>query len=200
MGAAADLGFAAPTGAADPFDPLDPFDAEGTARWLSADELLAGATLRHEVEVPAALVGRIAGQVPGRVRLRPLTVADLQRITRAARDNEQLVSALMVKAALEQPALSFAQVHAMPIGLLEFLLAEVNRISGLTVSTDAIEDAAEQPLARAAHVLARRFGWTPQQVGELTLGQILLHLQMLREGDANDDAHTAHRVNGGRGG
>ena len=29
--------------------------------------------------------------------------------------------------------------------------------------------------------LARAFGWTPQQIGELTLGQILLHLQMLRE-------------------
>lgn len=195
MGAAADLGFATEV------DELDLADPGNTARWLSADELLAGATLRHEVEVPATLVGRVAGQVPGRVRLRPLTVADLQRITRAARDNEQLVSALMVKAALEQPALSFAQVHAMPIGLLEFLLAEVNRISGLSVSTEAIEDAAEQPLARAAHVLARRFGWTPQQVGELTLGQILLHLQMLREGDAAEaPGGTRDALNGARGG
>jgi len=28
---------------------------------------------------------------------------------------------------------------------------------------------------------ADRFGWTPQQINELTLGQILLHLQMLNE-------------------
>ena len=52
----------------------------------------------------------------------------------------------------------------------------------ISVYKQALEEAAEQPIARAAHVLAREFGWTPQQIGELTLGQILLHLQMLREG------------------
>ena len=82
--------------------------------------------------------------------------------------------------------MSVAQVNAMPIGLLEFLLAEVNRVSGLAVAPGALEHAAEHPIARAAHVLARRFGWTPQQIGELTLGQILLHLQMLGgEGQAD---------------
>ena len=86
-----------------------------------------------------------------------------------------------VHAALQVPELSLPQVSALPIGLMEFLLAEVNRISGLAVAPAALEEAAEQPIARAAHVLAREFGWTPQQIGELTLGQILLHLQMLRE-------------------
>ena len=152
--------------------------------WLSADELLAGGTLRFEVEVPAALVD--PARAPGRVRLRPLTVSDLQLITRAARDNGNLVAALMVKTAIEEPAMSVAQVNAMPIGLLEFLLAEVNRVSGLAVAPGALERAAEQPIARAAHVLARRFGWTPQQIGELTLGQILLHLQMLGDEGQTD--------------
>lgn len=155
----------------------------GSRPWLSADELLGGSALRFETEVPAALLGaaEAAGRAkaPGRVRLRPLTVSDLQLITRAARDNGQLVAALMVKTAVEEPALSIGQVNAMPVGLLEFLLAEVNRISGLAVAPGLLERAAEQPIARAAHVLARRFGWTPQQIGELTLGQILLHLQML---------------------
>jgi hypothetical protein len=36
-------------------------------------------------------------------------------------------------------------------------------------------------LVRAAFILAREFGWTPEQVGELTLGQIMLHLQLLKE-------------------
>lgn len=152
--------------------------------FLSADELLAGGSLRFEVEVPAALVD--AGRAASRVRLRPLTVADLQLVSRAARDNDSLVAALMVKTALEEPKLSIAQVNAMPIGLLEFLLAEINRVSGLAVPPGALEQAAEQPIARAAHVLAKRFGWTPQQVGELTLGQILLHLQMLRDDGAAD--------------
>ena len=153
-------------------------------RWLSADELLAGGALRYEIDVPPALVDAARGS--GRVKLRPLTVADLQLITRAARDNGNLVAALRVKAAVEEPALTLAQVSGMPIGLLEFLLAEVNRVSGLAVVPGTLERAAEQPIARAAHVLAKRFGWTPQQIGELTLGQILLHLQMLgHEGDAD---------------
>jgi len=152
-------------------------DADVRAGWLTADELLAGSAVRFEVEVPPALVD--PARPAGKVRIRPLTVSDLQLITRAARDSGSLVAALMVKTAVEQPVLSLQQVNSMPVGLLEFLLGEVNRVSGLAVAPGSLEKAAEQPIARAAHVLARRFGWTPQQIGELTLGQILLHLQML---------------------
>lgn len=149
--------------------------------FLSADELLAGSALAFDVEVPAALIDAARAGLAGKVRLRPLCVRDLQLISRAARDNDSLTGALMVHSALEEPALSIAQINALPIGLLEFLLAEVNRISGLAAAPDSLERAAEAPIARAAHVLAREFGWTPQQIGELTLGQILLHLQMMRE-------------------
>ena len=159
-------------------------DGEVDGGFLSADELLAGSLLRFEVDVPAHLVdpSRSGAAVSaGRLRLRPLTVADLQLITRAAKANEGLVAALMVRTAVEQPRLTMTQIQAMPIGLLEFLLAEVNRVSGLAMPADALEAAAAAPIARAAHLLARQFGWTPQQIGELTLGQILLHLQMLRD-------------------
>lgn len=152
------------------------------AAYLTADELLAGGTLRYEVTVPAALADPARGG--GRVRLRPLTVTDLQLISRAARENDGLIAALMVKTAVEEPKLGLAQVNAMPIGLLEFLLAEVNRVSGLAMPPAALEDAALQPIARAAHRLAQQFGWTPQQIGELTLGQILLHLQLLHDTEA----------------
>jgi hypothetical protein len=152
--------------------------------WLSADELLAGSALRYTLDVPAALVD--PARPPGRVSLRPLTVADLQLITRAARDNGSLVAALMVKSAVEQPVLTLAQINAMPVGLLEYLLAEVNRISGLAVAPAMLERAAEHPIARAAGVLAQRFGWTPAQIGDMTLGQILLHLQMLGDEGAAD--------------
>jgi hypothetical protein len=155
--------------------------SEAAEGFLSADELLAGSALRYEVEVPAQLVDPARGGTAGRVRLRPLTVTDLQLITRAARANEGLVAALMVRTAVEQPRLTMAQINAMPIGLLDFLLAEVNRVSGLAMPADGLEAAAAAPIARAAHLLARQFGWTPQQIGELTLGQILLHLQLLRD-------------------
>ncbi len=162
--------------------------SEAAGAFLSADELLAGSALRFEVDVPAALVEPARAGLAGRIRLRPLTVADLQLITRAAKANEGLVAALMVRTAVEQPRLTMAQINAMPIGLLEFLLAEVNRVSGLAMPADGLEAAAAAPIARAAHLLARQFGWTPQQIGELTLGQILLHLQLLRDEGAGGDA------------
>lgn len=156
------------------------------AAFLTADELLAGSALSFEVAVPASLVDPGRGGLAGKVLLRPLTVRDLQLISRAAKEKDSLAGALMVHTAVQEPALSLAQVHALPIGLMEFLLAEVNRVSGLAVAAPSLENAAEQPIARAAHVLARQFGWTPQQIGELTLGQILLHLQMLRDNGPSD--------------
>ncbi len=138
---------------------LLPGDASAAAAaFLRADELLAGSRLQYEVAVPAALVQAGAAGTLGQVRLRPLTVADLQLITRAARANEGLVAALMVRAAVEEPQLTMAQVNAMPIGLMEFLLAEVNRVSGLAMAPQALEAAAAAPIARAAHLLARQFG------------------------------------------
>lgn len=148
--------------------------------WLTADELLAGGNLTYQVEVPVHLLNSPQHQ-GGRVQLRPMTVRDLQLISRAAKDNDALTSALMVQTALVEPKLSLPQVNSMPVGLLQFLLAQINRISGMSASPKEVRAASEDPLVRAAFILAREFGWTPEQVGELTLGQIMLHLQMLKE-------------------
>ena len=37
-------------------------------------------------------------------------------------------------------------------------------------------------MARACFVLAKEFGWTPEEVSGLTLGQILLYLEMANGG------------------
>ena len=51
---------------------------------LTAEELLAGSALTFEVEVPASVLRPANGSRPGArtrtVRLRPLTVADLQLV------------------------------------------------------------------------------------------------------------------------
>jgi hypothetical protein len=148
---------------------------------LTAEELLAGGALSFDIEVPPTVLQSAGAQGAGRVRLRPLTVRDLQLIARAAKDNDALTSALMVQTALVEPKLSLPQVNTLHVGLLEFLLGEVNRISGIGAQPDDLQGAAQEPLVRAAFLLAREFGWTPEQVGELTLGQILLHLQLLKE-------------------
>lgn len=37
------------------------------------------------------------------------------------------------------------------------------------------------PLIKAGYRLSRAFGWTPQQIQGLTMGQIALYLQLLDE-------------------
>ncbi|HKI04638.1 MAG TPA: hypothetical protein VKK31_21845 [Thermoanaerobaculia bacterium] len=149
---------------------------------LSAEDLLAGASLTWEVEVPAALLGRSPDPQGGTVRLRPLTVQDLQVVSRAAKENDQLLATLMVQRALVEPEMGAAQVAALPVGLVQLLLDHVQRISGISAEAEDLAEAAEAPVARAAFLLAREFGWTPAEIQELTLGQVLLHLQMLKQG------------------
>lgn len=153
---------------------------------LSASDLLAGSELVHEVVVPPQFYGAAPGSDgPRGVRLRPLNVKDLQLISRAARESDSMTSSLMVQRALVEPRLELAEVYRLPMGLMSFLLAQVNRISGIGTSEVELEAAAEEPLIRAAFILAREFGWTPEQVSELTLGQVMLNLQLLKEKQAN---------------
>ena len=165
---------------------------------LSAEDLLAGSALTFEVAVPPEVL--YPSEVPATgngangsadaasgngaaraVKLRPLTVGDLQIIARAAKESDALIATLMVQRALVEPQMTVAAVAGMHVGLQQFLLQHVNRISGITTTAEELSTATEAPLAKAAFVLAREFGWTPEQVNDLTLGQVLLHLQMLRE-------------------
>lgn len=154
---------------------------------LTAEELLAGSDLHHTVLIPLELLhpGSEGQPPPGElpaVILRPLTVRDLQLILKAARQDDWLLSALMVQRALVEPELSQNQIAALPAGLLRYLADQVNRLSGIGFSEDTVEHLVQAPLARACFILAREFGWTPEQVSAMTMGQILLYLQMLGDG------------------
>ena len=158
-----------------------------TARILSADDLLQGASVTHRVDVPAALLGAADGAAPGQVVLRPLTVRDVRRVNQAAKEQNVLASVLMVQQALVEPAMSVEQVGALPAGLVKHLLDNVNRLSGLELGEDDLEQAIRAPMARACFVLSREFGWTPAECSELTLGQVLLYLEMLARGERPED-------------
>ncbi|MDA8140323.1 MAG: hypothetical protein M0036_16875 [Desulfobacteraceae bacterium] len=152
---------------------------------LTAEELLAGSQLTFTIDLPPEVLSPGGNgslkNAPQAVRLKPLTVSDLQIISRAAKESDQLIAALMVQRSLVEPALSVAEAAAMPIGLMQHLLLEVNRISGITTEVDDFSSSLEAPMVKATFLLAKEFGWTPQQVNELTLGQILLHLQMMKQ-------------------
>lgn len=149
---------------------------------LTAEELLAGGALTHEVEVSHDLLGGAGGPGGARVTLRPLTVRDLQRIGKAAREDESLSAALMIQHALVEPEMKVEQVTQLPAGLARFLLERINSISGISTARTELQEAVQTPLARACFILAKEFGWTPEEVSGLTIGQILLYLEMSHGG------------------
>src|SRR5712691_2999608 len=123
---------------------------------LSADELLAGSALTHEVEIPPDLL-KTSGhaQTSARVVIRPLTVRDLQRIGKAARDDDSLSAALMIHHALVEPELKLEQVSQLSAGLARYLVERINTISGINTPHDALEELVQAPLAKACFVLAK---------------------------------------------
>jgi len=152
---------------------------------LTAEVLLASGAATHTVRIPSSLLrggapdGPEPGPPAGEVTLRPLLVRDVDRVARAAREQRVLASVLMVQQALVAPKLSVEQVGDLPAGVVQFLADRVNAISGLTVDEDELECAVRAPLARACFILAREFGWTPSECSELTVGQVLLYLEMI---------------------
>ena len=156
--------------------------------FLTPEELLAGRELQFEVEIPHELLqptleARPAATTPspGRVKLRPLTVRDVQMIAKAAKTDEVFTSVLMIQKAMVEPALKPNQISEMPSGLVRYLVGCVNRISGLTTTDDQLRELRESPIGQAFFVLAQEFNWTPDQVKALTLGQILSYLEMVNQ-------------------
>lgn len=155
---------------------------------LSPEELLAGSGLTHEVDIPPDLLPAGGKAAVRRVALRPLSVRDLQRIDKAARDDDGLSAALMIKQALAEPSLNVDQVMQLPAGLGRFLVEKINAISGIDTPQDVLEEYVQAPLAKACFILSREFGWTPEEVSGMTIGQILLYLEMTRRERKGDGA------------
>ncbi|MFM2119591.1 MAG: hypothetical protein RL722_1059 [Pseudomonadota bacterium] len=151
---------------------------------LTAQDLLAGSLLVHDIAIPAAVLhpgqdetGDAAADRAERVvRLRPLKVGTLALITRAARDDAALLPLLMIKEALVAPVLTLDQARQMHAGLVQFLVAAINHISGLEGGQQAVRAASTSPVGEAHLLLARHYGWTPAQVAELTPAQMALYL------------------------
>lgn len=163
----------------------DNFSPSELDRILSAQDLLAGSAIIHDVAVPQEVLrpgagtangGTGTGDAGGKLRLRPLSVAAITLISRAARDDISLVPLLMLKESLVEPELSLEQIRQMHAGLVEFLVNRVNIISGLGPEGRGPEEAVDSPMGRTHLLLAKHFGWTPDQVAQLTPGQVAVYL------------------------
>lgn len=151
------------------------------ATTLTAQDLLAGSRIIHEVSIPQAILRPQPSPAPdgvsaGVVRLRPLSIDALTLISRAARDDVGLVPLLMIKEAMVEPALSLDQARQMHVGLVHFLVSQINLISGLGPDGESYEDAVHSGIGQTHLLLAKHFGWTPEQVGQLTPAQVMVYL------------------------
>lgn len=146
---------------------------------LNADDLLLGSKVLHDVTIPAAILTPAAhngAEQSGHVRMRPLNITVLTLISRAARDDASLIPLLMIKEAVVEPSLTLDQIRQMHVGLVHFLVSQINRISGLDADGATLDEAADSPLGRTHILLAKHFGWTPEQVSQLTPGQVAVYL------------------------
>jgi len=155
--------------------------------YLTAEELIAGSGLKLEVEIPPEVLDPGGNGGPRRddgghkVKLRPLTVKDIQLIARAAKNDEVLTSVLMIQQATLEPKLKQEEIARMHGGLVRFLVDTINRISGLRTDGDELREITQAPIVQAFFVLAKEFNWTPEQVRQMTVGQILSYLELLNQ-------------------
>ena len=153
---------------------------------VTPEELLAGSEMTYDIEIPPTLIRPTLDGAPPSgtgaprtVRIRPLTVRDVQLIATAAKTDDVLTSILMVQRAVVEPVLKERDIGQMQGGLVHFLVERINHVSGLTTSDDDLRAIADSPLVQAFVVLAREFGWTPDEVKGLTLAQLLGYIEVL---------------------
>lgn len=145
---------------------------------LCAGDLLAGGRMVHEIAVPGDLLA--PGSEGGAVKLRPLSLAGLTVISTAARQDAGLIPVLMLKESLVEPELGVDDIRRLHVGLVQFLLDRVNEISGLGPADGSVDEAVRTALGSTHLLLARHFGWTPEQVSQLTPGQVAVYLAGVR--------------------
>ncbi|MEZ2251091.1 MAG: hypothetical protein P2A85_15935 [Microcoleus anatoxicus] len=105
-------------------------------QFLTPEELLGGSEIIFDVAIPPEVLEHSTSSTNQErelvVQLRPLTIGAFGLIMKAAKSDPALIPLLMIKESLVQPSLSLEQVKSMNLGLVNFLIAEIRQISGLT--------------------------------------------------------------------
>lgn len=159
--------------------------------YITAEELLAGSSINYDFVIPVDLYKPFNvsdNQNPeaddpktSSVKLKPLTIKDMQLIVKGAKNDATLTCSLMIHRSVVSPSMDIDTISRLNGGIVKFLIQKINQISGFTATEDHLSSMVQAPLARACFILAKEFGWTPEQVSEMTIGQILLYIEMIRK-------------------
>ena len=82
------------------------------------------------LEIPVEILKTEEGK-PQQVTIRPLTVHAFQMIAKASKDDHSMVPLLMVKEGVVDPMLNINQIRGMKVGLVNYLIGEIKKISGI---------------------------------------------------------------------
>jgi hypothetical protein len=110
---------------------------------LSPEDLLVGANATFDLAIPAQIIrpGEDQAEQPAMVvQLRPISIGTFQLILKAAKNDNGLIPLLMIKESLVQPVMSLEQVKRLHLGLVQFLIAHIREISGLTEKKSILKD------------------------------------------------------------
>jgi hypothetical protein len=76
---------------------------------------------------------------------------------------------------------------------VQFLIEHINLISGLGPDGDSYDGVLQSPVGRAHLLLAKHFGWTPEQVAQLTPAQVMVYLAGIEKLLAFDEERGRER-------
>ncbi|MEM6829640.1 MAG: hypothetical protein AAF551_03930 [Bacteroidota bacterium] len=93
--------------------------------------MLIDAEEQVTLKIPTEILAPKNGSVQ-EVILKPLSVYTFQLIMKAAKDDASLIPLLIVKESVVTPSLELKDIRGMKVGLVNFLIKEIKRISGIS--------------------------------------------------------------------
>ena len=85
----------------------------------------------YTIEIPEQVLSWDNG-TPHVFTIKPLTVQAFQLIAKAAKADQSLIPIFIVRETVIEPSLSVQQIKNMKVGLVNFLISEIKRVSGIT--------------------------------------------------------------------
>lgn len=92
--------------------------------------MLIDAKETYTIEIPGNILAPVDGALQ-RIIIKPLDVHTFQLIAKASRDDHSQIPLLIVKESVTDPALNINQIKGMKVGLVNFLINEIKRVSGI---------------------------------------------------------------------
>ncbi len=102
--------------------------------YLTPEDMIAGGDAVFDISIPSNILHPDKKEnnedKEMLIKLRPLTIGSFALIMKAGNGDPSLIPLLMIKASIQEPALSLDQIKKFHLGLVNFLISRIRGISG----------------------------------------------------------------------